>query len=130
MALPKVERGQIWLIDLTPQTHKEEPGKRERPCLVVQTDILNGAGHPTTIVIPGTTQIYRDELGDGFPLRVPVGMLQKPGGKPEETDLLIDLTRAISNNRFMGDQPIATLARSYMRRVEEALQTVLGIARG
>ena len=127
MALPKITRGQIWMVDLTPQTFPAEPGKRERPCLVIQTDILSEAGHPTTIIIPGTTQVYRDQHGDGFPLRVPAGKLQKPGEKPKETDLLIDQIRAISNDRFMGEAPIGDLSRQVIKRVEDALKIILGI---
>ena len=63
----RVQRGQLWEVDFEPQTHKEEPGKRGRPALVIQTNILNAAGHATTIVIPGTTQVYRDAQGDGYP---------------------------------------------------------------
>jgi mRNA-degrading endonuclease toxin of MazEF toxin-antitoxin module len=53
MASSKLQRGQIWEVDLEPQSHKEEPGKRRRPALVVQTDLLNNSGHPTTIVVVG-----------------------------------------------------------------------------
>jgi len=109
--------------DFEPQTHKEEPGKRGRPALVIQTNILNGAGHATTIVIPSTTQIYRDAFGDGYPLRVSVGKL---GKLKEETDLLIDQIRTLSNRRLMGDKPIAELSRVQMKRVEEALKILLG----
>jgi len=123
MALPKLKRAQVWEVDFEPQTHKEEPGKRGRPALVIQTDILNQAGHATTIVIPGTTQVYRDGLGDGFPLRVSVGKL---GKMKEETDLLIDQIRTISNQRFMGGKPIVELARAHMKRVEEALRILTG----
>jgi mRNA interferase MazF len=117
--LPKPRRGQIWEVDFEPQTHKEEPGKRGRPALVIQTDILNGAGHATTIVIPGTTQVYRDDQGDGYPLRVSLGKLPKA---KDETDLLVDQIRTIANQRFMGDKPMAELSRTHMKRVEEALK--------
>ena len=122
-ALPKVKRGQVWETDFEPQTHKEEPGKRGRPALVIQTDILNGAGHATTIVIPGTTNLYRDAQGDGYPLRVSVGKL---GKMKDETDLLVDQIRTISNLRFMGDKPVAELTRAHMKRVEEALRILTG----
>ncbi|WP_344762392.1 type II toxin-antitoxin system PemK/MazF family toxin [Actimicrobium antarcticum] len=125
MALPKVSRGQIWMVDLTPQTFPAEPGKRERPCLILQTDILNDAGHATTIVLPGTTQVYRDKQGDGYPLRVPIGTIQKPGQQPEETDILIDQIRAIANTRFIGTAPIGNLTRQHIKRVEDALKIVL-----
>lgn len=121
MASSKVKRGQVWAVDFTPQTHKEEPGKRERPALIIQTDLLNDAGHPTTIVIPGTSDV---EKMDCFPLRVALGRL--PGQAVDEaTDLLIDQIRAISNSRLMGDKPITTLGINHMRRVEEALRHLL-----
>lgn len=119
----KLKRGQVWEVDFEPQTHKEEPGKRGRPAMVIQTNILNAAGHATTIVIPGTTNIYRDAQGDGYPLRVALGKLSK---MKEETDLLIDQVRTISNRRLIGDKPIAELPRTQMKRVEEALRILLG----
>ena len=122
-AAKKIQRGQLWEVDFEPQTHKEEPGKRGRPALVIQTNILNGAGHATTIVIPGTTQVYRDAQGDGYPLRVSVGKL---GLQKRETDLLIDQIRTISNQRLMGDKPLAELPRTHMKRVEDALRLLTG----
>ena len=121
--LIKVMRGQLWEIDFELQTHKEEPGKHGRPALIIQTNILNDAGHTTTIVIPGTTQVYRDAQGDGYPLRVSLG---KPGQMKEDTDLLIDQIRTISNRRLMGDKPIAVLSRAHMKRVEDALRILTG----
>ena len=119
----KVERGQLWEVDFEPQTHKEEPGKRGRPALVIQTNILNAASHSTTIVIPGTTQVYRDAQGDGYPLRISLG---KVGKLTDDTDLLIDQIRTISNRRLMGDKPISELSRAHMKRVEEALRVLTG----
>ena len=121
--MPKLKRGQVWEVDFEPQAHKEGPGKRGRPALVIQTDVLNDAGHASTIIVPGTTRIYRDALGDGYPLRVAVGKL---GKAKEETDLLVDQLRAISNRRFMGDKPLAELSRAHMKRIEEALRVLLG----
>ncbi len=127
MALTKVatklKRGQVCEVDFEPQTHKEEPGKRGRPALVIQTNILNNAGHSTTIVIPGTAKVYRDAQGDGYPLRVSVGKL---GAQKLETDLLIDQIRTISNQRLMGDKPLAELPRAHMKRVEDALKLLTG----
>ena len=127
MALAKaksaIKRAQVWEVDFEPQTHKEEPGKRGRPALVIQTNILNSAGHATTIVIPGTTNVYRDAQGDGYPLRVSVGKL---GTMKQETDLLVDQIRTVSNQRLMGDKPLAELSRAHMKRVEDALRMLTG----
>ena len=121
MASSKFQRGQIWEVDLEPQSHKEEPGKRRRPALVVQTDLLNNRGHPTTIVVVGTSQTRRDK--DYFPLRV---ALTSQAGLPLETDLLIDQVRAVSNRRFMGDEPLTTLNTAQLKRVEDALKLLIG----
>lgn len=121
MASINVLRGQVWEVDFEPQTHKEEPGKRNRPALVIQTDLLNKAGHQTTIVVVGTTKVRRDQ--DYFPLRV--ALVNQPG-LVQETDLLIDQIRAISNQRFMGTQPLATLSTNNLKQVEEALKLLIG----
>ena len=121
--MPKVKRAQVWEVDFEPQTHQEEPGKRGRPALIIQTNILNSAGHATTIVIPGTTKVYRDAHGDGYPLRVSVGKL---GNMKQETDLLVDQIRTISNQRLLGDKPLTELSRTHMKRVEDALKILTG----
>ena len=121
MASSKFQRGQIWEVDLEPQSHKEEPGKRRRPALVVQTDLLNNSGHPTTIVVVGTSQTRRDK--DYFPLRV---ALTSQAGLPLETDLQIDQVRAVSNRRFVGDEPLTTLNTAQLKRVEDALKLLIG----
>jgi len=121
MVSSKFKRGQIWEVDLEPQSHKEEPGKRKRPALVIQTDLLNDSGHPTTIVVVGTSQVRREK--DYFPLRL---ALPHQLGLPMETDLLIDQVRAISNRRFMGDQPLTLLNPAQLKRVEEALKLLMG----
>ena len=123
MVLARFKRGQIWEVDFEPQTHKEEPGNRGRPALVLQTDILNNAAHSTTIVVPGTSQTYRDSQGDGYPLRVAIG---KVGTTKLETDLLIDQIRTISNHRFLGLKPVNQLSKAQMKRVEDALKILVG----
>ena len=123
MALRKLQRGQVWEVDFEPQTHNEEPGKRGRPALVIHTDILNQAGHATTIVIPGATQVYRDAQGDGFPLRVALGKL---ANAKVETDLPVDQIRAIANLRIMGSTPLGELSLAHMTRVEETLRRLTG----
>ncbi len=121
--MPKLARGQLWEADFEPQTHKQEPGKRGRPALIIQTDVLNTAAHSTVIVIPCTSKIYRDAHGDGFPVRVALG---KPGKMTQETDALIDQIRAISNQRIIGSKPLAEISRAHLKRVEDALKILTG----
>lgn len=117
MASISVLRGQVWEVNFEPQTHKEEPGKRNRPALVIQTNFLNTSGHPTTIVVMGTTNVKRDK--DYFPIRV--ALVNQPG-LTRDTDLLVDQIRAVSNRRFMGAKPLAMLSTNHLKRVEEALK--------
>jgi len=112
-----VRRGEVWAVDFEPQTHRQEPGKKERPALVIQTDALNKAGHPTTIVVPGTSQVDALPPGDHFPLRV---RIQKTADLKHDTDLLIDQIRAISNARFMFRY--CTVPSNLLKKVEEALR--------
>jgi mRNA interferase MazF len=42
--MTSVVRGEVWAVNFEPQTHRQEPGKNERPALVIQTDALNKAG--------------------------------------------------------------------------------------
>lgn len=122
MALIKVSRGEIWAVDFEPQVHKAEPGKRYRPALVIQSNALNEESHPTTIVIPGTTNIRRDK--DYFPIRV--ALVNLPGLR-QETDLMVDQIRAISNARFLGEAPLARLGTNQLKRVAEALKWLSGL---
>ena len=46
----RARRGVLYLADLSPRVGTE-PGK-VRPVLVVQTDLLNEADHPSTWVLP------------------------------------------------------------------------------
>jgi mRNA interferase MazF len=117
----KVLRGEVWAVDFEPQIHRQEPGKKERPALVIQTDALNNAAHPTTVVIPGTSQVEPIPPGDLFPLRI---RIQKTGDLKYETDLLIDQTRAIANARFMFRYCV--VSSNILKRAEEALRHITG----
>jgi mRNA interferase MazF len=115
--MTKLQRGEIWAVDFEPQTHRQEPGKKERPALIVQTDALNKAGHPTTIVIPGTSNVESLSPDDNFPLRV---RIQKTGALKHDTELLIDQVRAIANTRFMFRYAMVQI--NHLKKVEEALR--------
>ncbi|MDZ7291532.1 MAG: type II toxin-antitoxin system PemK/MazF family toxin [candidate division KSB1 bacterium] len=87
-----IERGWFYLADLSP-ARGTEPGKT-RPVLVIQTDLLNQQGHPSTIIVPVTTNIK----DDAKPLRVRI----KAGSKGflVDSDVMIDQMRAIDNRRL------------------------------
>jgi mRNA interferase MazF len=114
------DRGEIWLADLDPR-RGTEPGKT-RPVLVIQAQALLDAGHPSTIVIPLTTNIEED----AEPLRVripPSGRLRR------QSDLLVDQIRAIDNRRLVKG-PMSRLPRGLMAKVGVAIQEVLDLIEG
>ena len=108
-------RGEIWLADLDP-ARGTEPGKM-RPILVVQAQALLDAGHPSTLVVPLTTNV----VADAEPLRV---RIPASGRLRRGSDLLIDQLRAIDNRRIVQG-PLTRLSISQMRAVADALREVL-----
>ena len=85
--------------------------------LIVQAQALLDAGHPSTLVIPFTTNL----VADAEPLRVRVPPSRR---LRRHSDLLIDQLRAIDNRRLVQG-PLARLSPSLMREVAEAIRDVL-----
>jgi mRNA interferase MazF len=115
--MPRIDPGSIWLADLEPR-RGTEPGKL-RPVLVVQGDALLDAGHPSTLIVPLTTNL----IDDAEPLRIRVtafGRLRK------DSDLLIDQLRAIDNRRLRG-RPLGRLSGEQLREVRTAIADILDI---
>ena len=111
-----MRRGDIWVANLGSRRGRE-PGKT-RPVLLVQADALIGAGHPTTFVMPLTTNLTGDEV---LRIRVPA-----QGKLRHDSDLLIDQLRAL-DNRCLVRGPLATLSSDVMDRVGAAICDVLDI---
>jgi len=107
----KARRGVLYLADLNPRLGTE-PGK-VRPVLVMQTDLLNDAGHPSTWVLPCTTRLTGENV-----LRVvlPRGI----AGNREECEVMVDQSRAIDNRRLV--RPLKPLPRSILAEVVEKLR--------
>lgn len=116
--MSKRERGDVWLATLEPR-HGTEPGKT-RPVLIVQAQALLDADHPSTLIVPLTTRL----VDDAEPLRIRV----KAGGRlRKESDLLVDQMRAIDNRRLI-EGPLTHMSAAAMRRIEDAIRTVLDFA--
>jgi mRNA interferase MazF len=109
----RARRGVLYLADLGPRLGTE-PGK-VRPVLVVQTDLLNEAGHPSTWVLPCTTRLTGENL-----LRVvlPRGI----AGNREDCEVMVDQSRAIDNRRLV--KALRPLPRSILAEVAEKLRTL------
>ncbi len=87
--------------------------------LIVQAQALLSAGHPSTLVIPLTT----NRVDDAEPLRIRVGAAAR---LRRDSDLLMDQLRAIDNRRLRKG-PMARLSRALMARVDQALKEILDL---
>lgn len=111
------KRGSVWLANLNPR-RGTEPGKI-RPVLIVQSQALLDADHPSTLVVPFTTRL----TADAEPLRLHIAA---HGGLEKDSDLLLDQLRAIDNKRLLQG-PLLQCSAEFMSRVDAALLEVLDI---
>jgi len=113
----EIRRFDIWIADLNPHIGTE-PGMT-RPVLVVQTDLLNRAGHPSTVVCPITTRI----LEESEILRV--HLKKGTAGMKEDCDIMMDQVRAIDNRRMV--KKVGSLPGVLSERVRENLLIILDL---
>ena len=114
------ERGEIWLATLDPRLGTE-PGKT-RPVLIIQSQALLAANHPSTVIIPLTTKLVED--AEPLRIRVPAsGQLRR------DSDLLIDQLRAIDNRRLIQG-PMTRLSARLLGKVGEAIREGLDLVEG
>lgn len=109
--------GEIWLANLNPG-RGTEPGK-VRPVLLLQNQALLDAGHPSTLIVPLTTNLVDD--AEPLRLRVLAG-----SGLEKDSDLLVDQLRAIDNKRLISG-PLQQLDQPFMERLYKAVAEVLGM---
>ncbi|QQV75761.1 Endoribonuclease MazF [Rickettsia tillamookensis] len=113
----KINLGEIWLADLNPRVGSEL-GKT-RPVLIIQDQVLLDAKHPSTLIIPLTTNL----IDDAFPLRIRI----KAHNKLErDSDLLIDQIRSIDNKRLILG-PLTTCSPIIMQTIYKAILEVIGV---
>jgi mRNA interferase MazF len=111
------KQGEVWLANLNPG-RGSEPGKI-RPVLILQNQALLDAGHPSTLILPLTTNL----IDDAEPLRL---RITAQGGLNRDSDLLVDQLRAIDNKRLI-DGPLLCLDEAAMSRVHQAVAEVIGM---
>jgi mRNA interferase MazF len=110
-------RGSIHLANFNP-SKGTEAGKI-RPCLILQSDLLNDASHPSTTVLPLTTQL----TDDAAPLRFRIEARER---LQSDSDVMIDQARTIDNSRIASDS-LLMLSDSEIAEIEEYFKIVLGI---
>ena len=111
------KRGEVWLANLSPR-RGTEPGKT-RPVVIVQAQALLDADHPSTLVVPLTTQLVED----AEPLRIRV---KASGGLRKDSDALVDQVRAIDNAR-LTQGPLTHLPTVQLSALSDALLDVFDL---
>ena len=114
--MSKINHGEIWLANLNPRMGTE-PGKN-RPVLIVQNQILLDINHPSTLIIPLTTNLIDNVL----PLRIRIkakDLLKK------DSDLLVDQIRSIDNKR-LKEGPLTRLNNELLKIIYHSISEVLG----
>jgi mRNA interferase MazF len=111
----KIRRGHLYVVDFNPRL-KTKPGK-VRPAVVVQDDLLNEAGYPSTIVMPITTKLADTETP--LRLRVPAGL----AGLERDSDVLVAQVIAVANESFRKE--IGTLPADVLALLDSKLRAVL-----
>jgi len=115
---PRLNFGEIWLADLSPKTGTEL-GKL-RPVLIIQDQMLLDAEHPSSLIVPLTTNL----IDNAEPLRIrvkPRDNLQK------ESDIIIDQIRAIDNQRLVKG-PLMLCSQELIDMVHKAIFEVIGLS--
>jgi mRNA interferase MazF len=112
-----IKRGHLYIVDFNPRI-KTKPGKL-RPALVLQSDLVNEAGYPSTIVIPTTTRLIENAGMLRFRLK------KGQGGIARDSDLLLGQVIAVANESFR--QEVGNLPNALMEEIEGRMRIILSL---
>jgi len=113
----RIRRGRLYVVDFNPRV-RTKPGKL-RPAVVVQDDLLNDAGYPSTIVLPTTTRLVETE--SPLRLRLPAGV----GGLDHDSDVLVAQIIAVANESFRKE--LGGMPEELMAALCERVRSVMGL---
>jgi mRNA interferase MazF len=111
----KIRRGHVYVVDFNPRV-KTKPGKI-RPAIVVQDDLLNEAGYPSTIVMPVTTKLA--DTDTPLRLRLSAGV----AGLDRDSDVLVAQVIAVANESFRKE--LGALPGDVVDLLDQRLRAVL-----
>ena len=111
-------RWHLYIVDLERRIGTK-PGK-QRPCLAIQPSEFGEAGLESTVVLPLTTKVSKE---DAFPLRVRIPM--GTCGMERDSDVLVDQILAWDNSLFRKE--LGLLPDGLIEKVTAALKDFLDI---
>jgi mRNA interferase MazF len=112
-----IRQGHLYVVDFNPRV-RTKPGK-VRPAVVVQDDVINEAGYPSTIVVPTTTRLV--DTDTPLRLRLHAGT----AGLERDSDALVAQLIAVANESFRKE--LGLLPSDIMTALNEKLRLVLGL---
>ena len=112
-----LKKGEIYLARLNPKKGNEV-GKI-RPILIYQTNLLNDCNHPTTIILPISTNL----IDNTYPLRY---RINRRDNLEKNSDILCDQIRAIDNQRIISGI-LTKLTVKELLEVDKQISIVLDI---
>jgi mRNA-degrading endonuclease toxin of MazEF toxin-antitoxin module len=86
---------------------------------VVQDDLMNDAGYPSTVVLPTTTRLADDP--SPLRLRIPAGV----AGLDRDSDVLVAQVIAVANESFRKE--LGPLREDLFDSLADKLRAVLGL---
>lgn len=107
----------MYVVDFNPRV-KTKPGKL-RPAVVLQSDIVNEAGYPSTIVIPTTTKLVDN------PGTLRLRLRRGEGGLDRDSDLLLGQLIAVANESFRHE--IGVLPENVMEELNRRARIILSL---
>lgn len=107
----KIVCGGLFAADLSSR-RGTEPGK-VRPVAVVQNDLLNEVGHPSTFILPCTTNLTGESI---LRVELPRGI----AGNTRDCEIMIDQGRAVDNRRLR--KGLGALPRSLLEETRTKLR--------
>lgn len=106
-------RGELWAADLNPRAGTE-PGKT-RPVVVVQSNLLNRTGHPSTWILPCTTRLTGASV---LRVELPAGI----AGNHRDCEVMIDQSRAVDRSRLR--RTLGAIPAPLMTEISDKLRLV------
>jgi mRNA interferase MazF len=113
----EIRRGHLYIVDFNPRV-KTKPGKL-RPAVVLQSDLVNEAGYPSTVVIPTTTRLVEN------PGILRMRLKKGQGGLARDSDLLLGQLIAVANESFRRE--VGILPDQLMDELGTRVRIILGL---
>jgi mRNA interferase MazF len=112
-----IKQFEIWLANLNPQ-RGAEAGKM-RPVLIIQTNLLNKIHHPSTLILPLTSNLLDSEI-----LRTRI-KAKEVKDLEQDSEVMFDQIRAIDNKRLV--KKLGIISNSKIKTIQENLRIVLDL---